>query len=206
MQITPGAGESAALSIVHSLRSFLSFPIQELSLVPFSTMRAREEAVSAHRSLCRQRLGWAAGFLPALWPLTPPAHPPLMNGPPPDTSSCCFCQAAHLDFTHSPDKNRQGWPGLAGGSIQIFNIICSSYFLHTVGHLPQVTQPAGVTWAALGPAMTWETPRCHIQCLPLFWKAFLRAGNLDRSQSAIWNELSSNFGRILLGMWGGDEM
>ena len=116
MQITPRAGESAVLSIVHSLRPFLSFPIQELSLVPFSTMRAREEAVSAHRSLCRQRLGWAARFLPALCPLTPPAHPPLTNGWPPDTSSCCFCQAAHLDFTHSPDKNRQGWPGLAEGS------------------------------------------------------------------------------------------
>ena len=35
----PGAGESAALSVVRSLHPFLSFPIQELSLVPFSANR-----------------------------------------------------------------------------------------------------------------------------------------------------------------------
>lgn len=51
-------------------------------------------------------------------PLPPaaPAHPPLTNGPPSATQSHCSCQAAHLDFTHSPDGSRLGWSGLAEGS------------------------------------------------------------------------------------------
>lgn len=112
MQITPRAGQSAAPSIGHSLHLFLSFPMQELSVVPFSPRRAREEAVSAHR-----RPGWAACRLPAcpLPPVTPhpsstdtwatfsPTFPLLLPGSPPG-------------FHLPPGRNRPRWPGLAEGS------------------------------------------------------------------------------------------
>ena len=100
----PGAGESATLSVVHSLHPFLSFPIQELSLVPFST-NAGERGSSFCPLQPVQAETWVGCWFPAR-PLPPVSPcPSFTNRLPPATNSCCSCPAAHLDFNHSPDKN-----------------------------------------------------------------------------------------------------